>query len=532
VALPTLAEVLALPVVKAGLPKVLTPRCSLERPVRWVHVSELADIGVLLQGGELILTTGIALPATEHELVQYVHQLADAGASGLLIEMGRRFTSIPQFLIDACHRGDLPLIVLHREVEFVRLTEAIHARIVHDQFEALRLSERAHKTFTQLCLEGADTTDIVRTASRMVGEPVVFEDLMHRVLAFDPAGGTVDELLRNWEKRSRRVAGDSATSATNHHFGWVVAGVESRGERFGRLIMVTTTEASAEQIMVLERAATAITMTRLLELNRETVERQALRSTLNDIIEQRYTDESSMHARTEAIGVPTANRSLLALVVTVAPTDPDRRIRRSGWERVADGVRRSAVPALVAPVGEGRVGILATLVNEDDKRRVLDLLAHHIHEGEQTDTVIGVGSLAHRLDDVARAFAEAEQVAAASHALGASKPYYEMPDTQLRGFLYTLVDDARLQSYVERTLGALLLYDDRNGTDLLGALRSFLTHGGNKKAAATAAQVSRQSLYERLATIERILHIDLDAPETRTSLHVALIATELRKPGI
>ena len=38
---------------------------ALDRPVSWVHVSELVDPTPFLAGGELLLTTGLALRARE-----------------------------------------------------------------------------------------------------------------------------------------------------------------------------------------------------------------------------------------------------------------------------------------------------------------------------------------------------------------------------------------------------------------------------------------------------------------------------------
>ncbi len=48
--------------------------------------------------------------------------------------------------------------------------------------------------------------------------------------------------------------------------------------------------------------------------------------------------------------------------------------------------------------------------------------------------------------------------------------------------------------------------------------------GGNKAGAAQRAHLARPTLYQRLQQIERILGIDLDSAESRTSLHVALLA--------
>ena len=59
---PTVSDVLALPVIQQGRAAVVAGAGGLDRRVRWVHVAEIADIGPLLKGGELVLTTGIALP--------------------------------------------------------------------------------------------------------------------------------------------------------------------------------------------------------------------------------------------------------------------------------------------------------------------------------------------------------------------------------------------------------------------------------------------------------------------------------------
>ena len=59
--LPTVAQVLEMDAVRAGEPQVVAGEESLGRAVRWVHAIELPDAARLLRGGELVLTTGIAL---------------------------------------------------------------------------------------------------------------------------------------------------------------------------------------------------------------------------------------------------------------------------------------------------------------------------------------------------------------------------------------------------------------------------------------------------------------------------------------
>ena len=60
----TVRDVLREDAVLAGQPEILVGDDALTVPVRWVHVSDSADVARLLVGGELILTTASAWPTT------------------------------------------------------------------------------------------------------------------------------------------------------------------------------------------------------------------------------------------------------------------------------------------------------------------------------------------------------------------------------------------------------------------------------------------------------------------------------------
>jgi len=97
--LPTLADVLELDAVRSGRPEVLAGDHRLGGRVRWVHAMEMADVARLLHGGELVLSTGIALPGDPGLLTAYVAELSLAGVSGLAVELGRRYGRLPDALV-------------------------------------------------------------------------------------------------------------------------------------------------------------------------------------------------------------------------------------------------------------------------------------------------------------------------------------------------------------------------------------------------------------------------------------------------
>ena len=132
---PTVGEVIALTAIAAGQPTVLSAR-RWDDPIRWVHVGDIADWSALLQGGELVLTTGAALRKSP---ARYLRGLADAGALGVVVELGAA-GPLPKAAATLADQLNLALVELHREIKFVEVTEEVHRRIVAEQFEEVPLT--------------------------------------------------------------------------------------------------------------------------------------------------------------------------------------------------------------------------------------------------------------------------------------------------------------------------------------------------------------------------------------------------------
>ncbi|WP_370113818.1 PucR family transcriptional regulator [Streptacidiphilus sp. MAP12-33] len=548
---PTVARVLELDVVSRGLPEVVAGAQHLERPVRWVHVSELADVAGVLQGGELILTTGIALPEDREGLARYVRELADIGAAGLVVEFGRRyFDSLPRALVHAAEQRGLPLVVLRRELRFVAVTEAVHALVVNAQLEELRSSEEIHQTFNELAVEGAEPVEVVRQVARMAGVPAVLENLSHQVLAYDTAGQNAQVVLAGWESRSRGVRPNGRTGY-DPRTGWLTTSVGARGHDWGRLVLIgkpgsaqedaLPATASHRHTMLVERAAATLALNRLMVRDRESLERQTHRTLLSGILTHALT-VSDVALRASALGVPLEGRRLVGVVLRQrrgplpAALEAQARLR-DFTETAAAAVRERRLTALVGALDDEAVGLLVSLGPKDDEHSALDGFAGALRrlileQEDGPEPVVAVGSSVGSVRDARRTLVEATQVADAALHDTPSAPgtrnasYYRLPDVRLRGLLHLLRDDARLQTYVERELGPLLAYDAEHNSQLIAMLRIYLEQGRNKSAAADAAHLSRPSFYDRLHKVERVLGVDLDQVESCLSLHVALLALD------
>jgi PucR family transcriptional regulator, purine catabolism regulatory protein len=537
--LPTVARILALPELAAGLPEVLAGESGLANEVRWVHVAEPADIARLLNGGEFLLTTGIGLPDAPRQIVEWIESLAGARASALVIELGRKFQGAPPApLVAAAERLGLPLIVLHEEVRFVKVTEAAHTLIINSQLTEQRRRVEIHQVFTELTLEGASTAQVVGQASRILRRPVVLENLQHKILAYETAGEPVESLLDDWVRRSRRASGDGRRLVVKGDETLLVTMVGARGEMWARLVMVADdAEPTDLEWAVLERAATALALNRLIERDREGLERQSHRSLLADILNRTYASQEEIESRARNLGVQLADRSLVGCVVKLRdlPEDHDtlrqEARRRDHLDRVATACRDAGVTSLVGILSSGSIGILAGFSEGRGLETVLTRLAEAIHAGlagrtGQREVVIGVGSVVTSINDVRRSFQEAEQVAEAVGEVDDLKAYYRLPDIRIRGLLQLLQNDGRVHAFVERELSPLIEHDHRHGSDLVRVLGAYLDTGRNVSVAAQHLGISRPAFYSRLQLTEQVLGVDLSV-ESCLSLHVALLGAGL-----
>ncbi len=452
----TLRDVLDLDVVRRGSPSVVAGSDRLDVPVRWVHAAELADVGRLLRGGELLLSTGIALPESAAGLADYVASLTAAGVSGLAIELGRRYTgTLPSPLVAAAEARSLPLIAFAREVRFVEITEAVHSRII----DAL-LIERAATTLALGRLLAWQAESLERQAHRRLISAIIGQA--------DDTGGA-------------GIAGDSARP----------------GDAAG------TADGSGGPAA----AETA--------------------------------------ARARAMGVPVTGRQLVAAVIRIpepaaVPGEPAAVLTVA--ELAAGACRAARVPALVGALDDVRVGALLSLPPQADADSALAGLAARLAArfpdgaglgsgsgaAGSAGLVIGAGPAARSLGEVRDTFREAREVADVALRHPAGRAYYRLPDLRLRGLVHLLRDDPRLRAFAGRELGALLAHDAKHGTTLTADLAAYLDAGGNKALAAHRAHLARPTFYPRLRLIERILDVPLDDPQSRASLHVALLAL---RPG-
>ena len=106
-----------------------------------------------------------------------------------------------------------------------------------------------------------------------------------------------------------------------------------------------------------------------------------------------------------------------------------------------------------------------------------------------------------------------------SRRLGETKPLY-YSDLSVYSLLMQLERSPELMSFQHETLGKLL--GSESAGELVHTLEAYFEHHGNLSKAAEALYVHRNTLIYRMGRIAEITDLDLDNPENRLALQLAL----------
>ncbi|KJK44165.1 hypothetical protein UK23_30510 [Lentzea aerocolonigenes] len=160
ITLQELARQLRLPVLAGDVSK----------PVGWVHGTELADPTPFLEGGELLLTTGLR-PIDQ----DYVQRLVRAGVVGLGFGTGLGHDVVPPAVVEAAANAGLGLVEVPREVPFIAISKAVSKALAADEYAALARTSEAQKALTRAAVR-AGVAGVVRRLGQWISGWVVLLD--------------------------------------------------------------------------------------------------------------------------------------------------------------------------------------------------------------------------------------------------------------------------------------------------------------------------------------------------------------------
>jgi purine catabolism regulator len=534
----TLRELLAFDVMRETKPEVVAGERALDRPVRWVHSSEIYEIGPLLSGGELLLTTGLGLAGSDAGARRhYVREVAQRGITGLAVELGSTFDELPDEMVDEARRFGLPLIALRAVVPFIKISEAGNTAIVDESARRLRLGDQVTRALNEALISGAGVAGLLRTAADVAGAPLMLVTATGALVA---SYGVGDDHAA-WE------AIDAASAQ---------AQVIVHGRPWGRVVAGPGSPLAAEDLTAtVDRTAMALTVEILRTGDPPTERERHAAALLGDLLGDGggMLTDSETTVRAGLAGFrPPPDRDVLGVAVDAPETRPaiaiiDHAARLLGTTALRARVRDAVLALVAAPVAAvDAVGAVEAVFREATRRsgapQITVALGHGVgHFGRiSAADAPAAGSP----DRIATGWARTLRDARAT--LGLTLPAYAdgrptaVPDrppdrpvviaSRAVGLELELTrhnDTEGLADLVRRTIGPLVAWDAQHRTGLVHTLELFLRHGCSATRTAEALHLRRQSFYQRLNRIEALLGHQVNVPDLYPALLAAACAQRL-----
>ncbi len=460
--------------------------------VRWVATSELVDPTPFLEGGEVLLTTGLETAGWRGEWRTYVDRLAAAGVVALGLATGLTHRGVPASLVRACREAGLTLVEVPRRTTFVSISRAAALLINSAAEVAARDSLQAQRQLTQAALRRREPGLLVERLARAVdGAAVVLDADGSATLG--PLGLLADDLdpdLLRAEVTRLRPQGLRAASSLQTATGTLVVQPVGLVGRPSSYLAVLVPGRPGD----LARAAVA-TAVSLLGLAAETDAAQR---------------QSTRRLRARALEILVDGDATTAAVVLSAgherpATLPDRvaAIRCQGPGEALD----DALAAVEDTVPlSGRCGEELWLLVRPG------LAARHAEDLGARGLLVGVG-------DQADLTAAGRSHGNAGHALQAATtatPVVHWDRLVAEGAMGAL-DAPRAAAFAVSYLAPIVADEV-----LIATLRSFLRHHGSRLKVAEDLGVHRNTVRNRIEGIEAGLGNSLDDPQVRVSAWIAL----------
>jgi purine catabolism regulator len=533
---------------------VLAGEANLDAPVRWVHISELADPTPWLSGGELLLTTGLSLPSAAEQRA-YVTQLADHGLAGLGFGVGFGHETVPEALIEAAAERDFPIIEIPYDTPFIAVTEKAFARLVNEQYALLQRSIAVQERLQRIVLSERGLDAIAAALATLIGGTTIVFDgrgepqalhAFRRELPDDAIAAVGAELRERARRTEARGFVPSHPDLAPRSLALPVAGAETTGLPQAWLVAVKDSGGLSEfDRVVLHQAVTVVA----LELLRRHVAASTERRLAGDVLSELVTGTiagSDLARRLEPFGL---GGRVTALVLSPPPRAAGKGGGPEACEAaLASALRDEAVSGLVATANSHVCALLPGFLDEELfelSQRVLDRVIAKLG-----GTPAAGAGRAVAAGDARRAYHEARcaleartlgrPVGAELNGHGANgngsngaggangKPtvatYRDLGSFQL---LLSLQDSDALRLFCESLLGPIETGEGHYGGELMRSLEAFIECNGQWEAAARRLYCHRHTLRYRIRKIEELTGRDLASARDRIEFWLALRGREL-----
>ena len=482
-----------------------------DRPIRWVHVSELEDPTPWLKGGELLLTTGMGVGATPAKQRAYVKRLADAGLAGLGFGLGFSHDKVPRAIVTTADQVAFPVFEVPYPVPFIAITEAVFTRILAEQYDVLQRAVDAEHVLTRAVMDGAGVEGIAASLAHVTKGWAMLLDLHGIPLAATSRAATA-RAERVWEGlRSSRPDGTSFSLSLvdqGHHIWVQPVGAQGRVEAF---LAVGKPEQPSQLDRIVAGHALSLFAIELAKSRAVADTERRLQGDFFDELAAGSLSDADAARGLARFGFA-RDAQVAAVALEGAEVDTLARAAEDHGSRAGGGF-------LVSRRGDG-VAILLPGDAASELEELVKSLAVRLGE-----TLRGGSGSAVTPGEVGRSLREAHYALQVCRLEGWT--FAGFADLGTYRLLLSMADPDALRAFADSLLGPLDAYDRDQHGELVPSLQAFIQHNSRWETASADLFVHRHTLRYRIRKVEELTGRDLSSSFDRMEFWLALRARDL-----
>ncbi len=504
-----------------GTPGVKPPHR--DKIVKWVV---MAGAGLAPCEGDFVLC---GTSPAKRDLAAWTQK----GVAGVAVPAG---TTVPA-------GGDLPIVVLPEDAGLRDIQQSALELIVNRQSYLAGRGALVAQTLTRQTLEGAGLDGLARAMFELTGKTVVVQDKRLKPLAQAIAPGmshVSNDVLEALSSPSQLPEGLRDRRQAAALAGWrdqslpgglmrLVCPIVAKGMARGYLSVIGPAgdlDALDQLVVEYGAAACALEMAKAKAVNE--AEKRAHGDFLDAVLTGSLPVEELVRWASRIRADVEVPHAALALRWADEPGAPSQRRLET---LVNQSVVQQGVSALVRPRGMDVIVFCA--VNGVDRPEAALALAEAIHKAAMTEYPQhgvrgGIGRPAGELPYWKDSYREATQSLGMAVRLRESRPLY-FGNLSVYRLLFQLEGNPELEAFMREALGPLLEYE--GGGDLLETLEAFCERLGNLSQTAEKLFIHRNSLLYRMERISQIAGLDMNNPDTRLAVHLALKVRKMLNPA-
>ncbi|WP_370094219.1 helix-turn-helix domain-containing protein [Streptacidiphilus sp. MAP12-20] len=382
--------------------------------------------------------------------------------------------------------------------------------VIREHSAAIQRAEEAHDRLTDLVLRGGEITAVAEAVSALLaGEITVLDPdgqpLAGAALTADMPTAAIEALVAESRASGRAVEAGGR---------WVCA-VLAGQELLGSLVLSGRPLLEDADRRLFERGSVVTALLLLLRRSVAEAENRVRGELLTDLLGSPDRDPAGLVQRGLRLGVDLRRPHLL--LAAQASTPSNAAASRS---KLAGAATRLLFGRGGISAEHGDTVVLLLPAGAEPVSTAAATAAAQLSQLTALPVTVGAAGPAGGVARLAAAHAEALRTLRALRALGREGDGACAADL---GFLGVLLGEGHdVSRFVRETLGPLLEYDARRGTELVRTLDAYFACGGSLTRAKDALHVHVNTVVQRLDRVEALLGRDWSSPERALELQLAL----------